>query len=452
MKNTSSILLLFVVLVLIVSFTGCDKLSVTKLEANHNLKKANQDYTEEKYKAAIKGYEKALELNPELKVAYIYLGTACSQSFRPGKQDARNQEFADKGIKYLLLAKEFEPENDTVVLALGDLYDKTGKYEEAEQMYQLILTKKGANKEEKQKALEDKKTQGVTGEELEKAEKDAKEAYSTLAKAYYTLASFYTKNGKAEKAEEMYKKRIELDYKDPEGYHFYVGFLQDQRRWADAIAAHEKRLYAMLDPEIITTLREVDVLAADAEEVNKVTKLIGTIKKNKLVAKEEKERLIAEAEERIAGKIGGEEAEKKIAEIKAGLEGAITAAEEKIATLESEEMKKEISIAYYSIGNVCWNWSFQTPPIYMAAQERKVIIDRGISALERAMEIQPDYSYPYAYMGLLNREMIKVDPLNAEKYKKINDDWNKKFTQVYKKIQKRQALEQEIDQMGKKEE
>lgn len=411
-KNASSILLLFVVLVLMVAFTGCEKLTVSKLSANYYLKQANGFYAEEKYRAAITAYEKALELNPDLKVAYIYIGTACSQSYRVGKDDVKNTEFAEKGIKYLKLAEEYQPDNETVILALGDLYDKLGKFEEAEQIYRKILEKKADD-----------------------------------PKSYYTLASFYSKNGKTEQAEEMFKRRIELNPKDPEGYHYFVGFLQDQRRWADAISAHEKRLFAMLDPEIITVLREMDKLSLDAEDVRKSEELIGKIKANKMVDQAEKDRLIAESQEQVKGKIGGEEAEKKIQELRAGLEGQIKNAEAKVESLSPEE-KQKVTECYYAIGQLCWNWSYQTPEAMMAPPERKVIIDKGLSSLEKAIASGPEYSYSYSYMGLLYREMLKVDRLNSQKYLALNEEWNKKFTNVFKKMQMREARKKEIETMG----
>jgi pentatricopeptide repeat protein len=412
-KNVSSILVVIIVLVFMVTFSACEKFKPSNLRANYQLKKANGHYAEEKYKKAIDAYLEALKENPELKVVYLYLGTSYSSVYRPLKEDERNKMFGNEGIKYLKLAQEFDPENEQVVLALGDLYDKMGNIEEAEKCYLGIMEKK----------------------------KDD-------PKSYYTLANFYAKNGKTDAADDMYKKRIELNPEDPEGYHYYVGYLQDQRSWPSAIEAHENRLYAILDSSIILTKREIFKLMLDEEEITKVNKFIDQVKKNKRVDKDEKQRLIDEANQRLEGKLPIEETKKKIEELKTQMAEKVTAAEATIEGLD-EETKKKVTEAYYSIGNVCWNWSYQTNIDFMAAQEREPILTKGLTSLENAIKISPDYANPYSYMGLLYREMIKVNPLKRDEYVKKNEEFNKKFINIYKRAQRSDAYRKELEDIGK---
>lgn len=411
-KNVSSILVLFVAVVLMVNFFGCEKLKPTNLKANYNVKKGNGYYTEEKYRKAVDSYETALELNPELTFLYVYLGTSYSSLYRPGKEDERNKMYGDKGIDYLKKAMEVEPDNEKISLALGDLYDKMGNTQEAEKCYLKI-----------------------------------KENKADDPKAYYTLANFYSKNGMTEQAEEMFKQRIELNPEDPEGYHYMVGFLQDQRRWPDAIVAHEKRLFAMLDSSIILTMREIDKLNADAEQIKKINDYIELVKKNKRVAEEEKQRLIDESKQKLEGKLSLEETQKKIEELTQQIEEKKKQAESKVDGLD-EETKQKLAETYYSIGNVCWNWSYQTPPDMMAPKEREPIIQKGMDALQKAIDIAPSYANPYSYMGLLWREMIKVNPLNSAEYVKKNEEYNKKFINIYKRVQRSEAYRKELEKIG----
>ena len=86
-KNLSSIVVFVMVLAVMVLFSGCERLKMSNLQANYNLKRANKLYSDEQYRGAIKAYETALELNPKLTFIYKYLGTSYSQVYRPGKQD-----------------------------------------------------------------------------------------------------------------------------------------------------------------------------------------------------------------------------------------------------------------------------------------------------------------------------------------------------------------------------
>ena len=99
MKNyASSILVLFIAAAFMCGFVGCEKLKISNLQANYHLKKANRLYTDESYKNATEEYELALELNPNLKSAYLYLGTSYSSLYRPMKTGERNKEYGDKAF------------------------------------------------------------------------------------------------------------------------------------------------------------------------------------------------------------------------------------------------------------------------------------------------------------------------------------------------------------------
>jgi tetratricopeptide (TPR) repeat protein len=395
-----------------VHFSGCQQLKPSNLKANYNLKKANGFYMEEKYKKAIESYEKALEFNPALEQIYLYLGTSYSSVYRPLKEDERNKMYGEKGIYYLKKAREVDPEDDRVIIALGDLYDKMGNVDEAEKCYLEILEKK----------------------------KDD-------PKSYYTLANFYSKNSKPESADQMFKKRIELNPEDPEGYHYYVGFLQDQRRWPDANEAHENRLAAMLDSSIILTKREISKLMQDVEEIEKIQKWVETVKMNRRVDAEEKKRLIDEANQKLEGKLSLEETKKKIEELEKLKEEKMRRAEATIETMEPEE-KQKLAEAYYSIGNVCWNWSYQTGIDYMGPKEREPIIKKGMDNLQKAIDIAPNYANPYSYMGLLWREMIKIDNMRRDEFIKKNEEYNRKFLNIYKRAQQSEAYRKELEELG----
>jgi len=369
-KNLTLLSVSFIIVVFMLNFSGCGKIKASHLKANYYLKKANKYYAEEMYKWAAEEYEAALKLNPDLKFVYAYLGTSYSSLYRPMKDNEKNKMYSEKAIKYLLKAKEFEPENDKIIVALGDIYEKMGDMEKAEKYFREILAKNPGD-----------------------------------PNTYYLLAQFYAKNGKLDSADRMYQKRIGLNPRDPDGYHYYVAFLQDQRRWSDAIDNHEKRLYAMLDPGIILVLKEINQLQSGAEEV--------TGKK----------------------------------ELNARLKNNIQQAEAAIKTFEPEK-KQEAAEVYYSIGHVCWNWSYQTPVDFMSPRERNGIIEKGLKNLKKAIEIAPGYPNPYAYIGLLYREKIKVDPLKRDEFVALNEKYNKKFTEVHQRKKRSEEYRKQLEEMG----
>ena len=136
MKKFSTVLLiLFLSTLFITSFTACDKLKITNLKANKHFKTGNKFYTEEKYKRAITEYEAALQLNPELKSAFYYLGSSYIMVYKPGDDSEKNKEYGTKAVEYLQKALELNPDNKDILQALGDINDKLGNFEEAEKYY-----------------------------------------------------------------------------------------------------------------------------------------------------------------------------------------------------------------------------------------------------------------------------------------------------------------------------
>jgi tetratricopeptide (TPR) repeat protein len=208
MKKVSAALLpVLFSLLIVLSFTACQKLKIDNLKANDHFKKANTLYTEEKYKKAIAEYEEALKLNPGLTNAYFYLGTAYAMIYKPGDDTARNKEAGAKSNEFLLKALEINPDRKEIILALGDMNDKMKNFEQAEKFYLKVL---------------------------ETSPKDPN--------IYSVLAEFYISYDKGDKAVEMYEKRVDLNPEDPEGYLFLAKYYFDRKKWDDALKYHEIRI------------------------------------------------------------------------------------------------------------------------------------------------------------------------------------------------------------------
>jgi tetratricopeptide (TPR) repeat protein len=96
-KLLSWVIVLCILLFFMMNFSACQSLKISNLKANDHFKKGNGFYTKEQYKKAVDEYEKALEYNPDLKIAFFYLGTACSRSYKAGiEPPERNEEYNTK--------------------------------------------------------------------------------------------------------------------------------------------------------------------------------------------------------------------------------------------------------------------------------------------------------------------------------------------------------------------
>ncbi len=180
---------LIVIIVVLGFFIACQQLSINNLKANYHFKKANKFYTDQAFKRAVEEYEKAVTFNPKLSKAYLYLGLCYQTLYKPGLEDKKNKETADKAIKNLKEALKFEPENEDIILALGDTYNRLRDFEEAEKYYLKIL-----------------------------------ERHPDKPQYYYVIAQFYRNFEKIDKAIEMFEKRIALDPNNPEGYKYLANF------------------------------------------------------------------------------------------------------------------------------------------------------------------------------------------------------------------------------------
>lgn len=212
------------IVAVIFSFSSCKKLNINQLKANHHFTKANNLFTDNKYRLAIEEYEKALGFNPDLTQAYRFLGESYKNQYSAGDESPENMERADKAIENLTLALEKDPTNIQIVHSLGDMYDRMQRFEDAERMFLRVLELDPTNMEN-----------------------------------YYVVAGFYNRYaGEDEqvkrKAEEMYLRRIELDPQNPQGYAYAAQFYDNMRPIPDfdrAYSMHNKILRFTPDDALI---------------------------------------------------------------------------------------------------------------------------------------------------------------------------------------------------------
>jgi len=195
-KRTNGLLLAVVALAVVFAFTACEKLSVSKLSANYHFAKANRFFTENQYRKAITEYEATLKNNPRMVEAYRFLGESYKNLYKPGVDNAENNEKKTKALEALNKALEIEPNNKDLIYSLGDMYDKLRNFGQAEKLYLRVIELEPANMSN-----------------------------------YYVVAEFYKRYAAdneeiARKAEAMYLRRIETDPENPQGYAYMASYLE----------------------------------------------------------------------------------------------------------------------------------------------------------------------------------------------------------------------------------
>src|SRR5574339_185585 len=93
MKRHTKLMFAFLA-ILALSATGC-----AKLQARDNLNKGVRAFREAHYENAVKFFQQAVELDPALTTAEIYLATAYAQQYVPGGRGQENERNAQMAIQ-----------------------------------------------------------------------------------------------------------------------------------------------------------------------------------------------------------------------------------------------------------------------------------------------------------------------------------------------------------------
>src|SRR5579862_8291444 len=93
MKTSLRVLVLVAAGTMLLSGTGC-----AKLRARDQLNKGVQSYKNAKFEDAIEHFKNAVELDPSLVTARLYLATAYAQQYIPGADSPDNNRYAEQAI------------------------------------------------------------------------------------------------------------------------------------------------------------------------------------------------------------------------------------------------------------------------------------------------------------------------------------------------------------------
>jgi len=100
--------------------------SCAKLQARDNLNKGVRAFRDAHYENAVNFFKQAVELDPDLTTAEIYLATAYSQQFVPGGRGEENDKNAQLAIQTFENVLKRDPNNINAYAGLASIYQNLG--------------------------------------------------------------------------------------------------------------------------------------------------------------------------------------------------------------------------------------------------------------------------------------------------------------------------------------
>jgi len=136
MNKTARVLTILAVLLALLSAVGCEK-----LRARDQINKGVQAYKSAKYEEAIEHFKNAVQLDPSLLNARLYLATAYMQQYIPGADSPENNRYAEQAIEEFKKVLDANPPKEQKILALkgiASLYFNMKKMDLAKQYHEQV--------------------------------------------------------------------------------------------------------------------------------------------------------------------------------------------------------------------------------------------------------------------------------------------------------------------------
>ena len=145
MQNRSTMLVLAATASLLMVSSGCEK-----LRARDNLNQGVNAFKNAKFADAVNHFKTAVELDPSLSSARLYLATAYRSQYIPGAESDENRDFAKRAMEEFTKVYEQEPTNKLALQSIASLHfdeaqgfpaleDKFRKLDEAKNWHEKIL-------------------------------------------------------------------------------------------------------------------------------------------------------------------------------------------------------------------------------------------------------------------------------------------------------------------------
>jgi len=137
MNRSARVLAGLAILLTLLSATGC-----TKLKARDQLNKGVQAYKNAQYEAAIEHFKNAVQFDPSLLNARLYLATAYASQYIPGADTEENNRLAQSAIDEFKKVLEQNPPREAQVSSLkgiASLYFNMKKFDEAKDYHKKVI-------------------------------------------------------------------------------------------------------------------------------------------------------------------------------------------------------------------------------------------------------------------------------------------------------------------------
>jgi len=129
MKRHRKLMLAFLA-ILALAATSC-----AKLQARDNLNKGVRAFRDAHYDNAVKYFQTAVQLDPDLTTAEIYLATAYSQQFVPGGRGEENEKNAQLAIQTFEDVLKRDPNNVNAIAGLASIYQNLVQLQKSHDYY-----------------------------------------------------------------------------------------------------------------------------------------------------------------------------------------------------------------------------------------------------------------------------------------------------------------------------
>jgi tetratricopeptide (TPR) repeat protein len=118
---------------IVVAMSSCQK-----LQARDNLVKGIKAFKESKFDQAIKYFDQARQLDPDLANAELYLATSYAQQFNPNiPEDPENAKFANNAIQTFESVLKKDPKNTSAIAGLAGLYQGLKNLTKSREYYKM---------------------------------------------------------------------------------------------------------------------------------------------------------------------------------------------------------------------------------------------------------------------------------------------------------------------------
>lgn len=122
--------------------TGCNK-----LRARDELNKGVRAYKAAQFETAIGHFQRAVELDPKLLNARIYLATAYASQFVPGSPAEENKKLGQSAIHEFEKVLEVDPNNTTALAYIASLYYGMTDFDKAKEFRRRLIAVDPTNPE-----------------------------------------------------------------------------------------------------------------------------------------------------------------------------------------------------------------------------------------------------------------------------------------------------------------